>query len=120
MRPHPPLHCPLLSRIPHILGTLNFVGVSDIPLVGLNLLPRVQKMTQHFVEYFNISELTRWVWTLDPHQVTPQDTHAQLIAEGGFPSVLVGRECILRGSGGKNVNFSNGPNSTSECSKLLY
>ena len=25
-----------------------------------------------------------------------------------------------RGSGGKNVIFSNGPNSTSECSKLLY
>ena len=27
---------------------------------------------------------------------------------------------IVRGSGGKNVIFSNGPNSTSECSKLLY
>jgi hypothetical protein len=25
-----------------------------------------------------------------------------------------------RGSGGKNVIFSNGPNYTSECSKLLY
>ncbi len=25
-----------------------------------------------------------------------------------------------RGSGGKNVIFSNGPNSTTECSKLLY
>ncbi len=25
-----------------------------------------------------------------------------------------------RGSGGKNVIFSNGPNSTSKCSKLLY
>ena len=25
-----------------------------------------------------------------------------------------------RGSGGKIVNFSNGPYSTSECSKLLY
>jgi len=27
---------------------------------------------------------------------------------------------VLRGSGAKNVIFSNGPNSTSECSKLLY
>jgi hypothetical protein len=27
---------------------------------------------------------------------------------------------MVRGSGGKNVIFSNGPNSTSECSKLLY
>jgi hypothetical protein len=27
---------------------------------------------------------------------------------------------FVRGSGGKNVIFSNGPNFTSECSKLLY
>ncbi len=72
MRPHPPLHHPLLSRIHHILGTLNFVGVSDVPLIGLDLLPPVQKMMQYFVEYFNISELTSWVWTLDPHQFTPR------------------------------------------------
>ncbi len=32
-----------------------------------------------------------------------------------------GHNCFVgRGSGGKNVIFSNGPNSTSECSKLLY
>jgi hypothetical protein len=49
--PHPPLHCPLHRRIPHILGTLDFVGVSNVPLVGLDLLPLVvQNMTQHFVE----------------------------------------------------------------------
>jgi hypothetical protein len=29
-------------------------------------------------------------------------------------------DAIVRGSGGKNMIFSNGPNSTSECSKLLY
>ncbi len=23
-----------------------------------------------------------------------QDTHAQLVAEGGFPHILVGRECV--------------------------
>ncbi len=31
-----------------------------------------------------------------------------------------GTNTLARGSGGKNVIFSNGPNSTSECSKLLY
>jgi hypothetical protein len=82
MRPHPPLHCPLLSRVPHVLGTLDFVGVSNVPLVGLDSLPQVQNMTQYFVEYFNISELIRWVWTLGLHQVTPQDSHGQLVAEG--------------------------------------
>ncbi len=92
--PSPSLHSPLLSRTPHILGTLAFIGVSNVPLVSLNLLPQVQKMMQYFVENFSISELTRGVWTLDPHQVTPQDTHAQLVAEGGFPCILVGCKCI--------------------------
>ncbi len=76
------------------MGTLDFVGVSNIPLVGLNLLPQVQKMTQYYVEKNYISELTCWVWTLDPHQVTPQNTHAQLVAEGGFPCILVGCKCV--------------------------
>jgi hypothetical protein len=93
-RSHPPLHCPLLCLIAHILWTLDFVGVPDVPLVGLNLLPRVQEMMQYFVKYFDISLLTRGVGTLDPHQVPPQDTHAQLVAEGGFPHVLVGCKCI--------------------------
>ncbi len=89
-----PLHHPLLRRSTHILGTLDFFGVSNIPLVCLDLLTWVQEMTEHFVEYFNISALTRGVGTLDPHQVPPQDTHAHLIAEGGLPGVLVGCECI--------------------------
>ncbi len=94
MRPHPPLHCPLLSQIPHILGTLNFVGVSNVSLICLDLLPRIQEMTQNFVEYFNIGVLTCGVGTLDPHQVPPQDTHAQLAAEGGLPGILAGRKCV--------------------------
>ncbi len=94
MRPLPPLHCPLLSQISHILGTLDFVRVSDVPVVGLDLLPRVQKMMQYFVENFNINELNHGVWTLDPHQVTPQDSHAQLVADGRFPRIPVVHECI--------------------------
>ncbi len=72
MHPHPPLHHPLLRRIPHILGTLDFVGVSNVPLVGIGLLPWVQKMTQNFVEKFGISVLPCRVGTLDPHQVPPR------------------------------------------------
>jgi hypothetical protein len=87
-RPHPPLHCPLLRRSVHILWTLDIVGVSDVPLVNLDSLPWVQEMMQFFVEYFDICVLTHGVRTLDPHQVPPQDTHAQLIAEGGFPCIL--------------------------------
>ncbi len=94
MHPHPPLYCPRLRRIPHILGTLDFVGVSAVPFVGLNLLARVQKMMQHFFEYVDIREHTHGVGTLDPHQVPPRDTHAQLVVEGRFPRIFVGCKCI--------------------------
>ncbi len=94
MRPHPLLHRPLLCRTPHILGILDFVGVSNVPLVGRDLLPPVQKLMQNFVKYFDINVLTHRVGTLDPHQVSPQDTHAQVVAEGGFPRIFVGLECI--------------------------
>ncbi len=36
------------------------------------------------------------------------------------PRNILANNLSSRGSGGKNVIFSNGPNSTSECSKLLY
>jgi hypothetical protein len=72
MRPQPPLHRPILHCIAHILGALDFVGVSDVPLVCLDLLPRVQEMMQDFVEYCNMILLTRGVGTLDPHQVPPR------------------------------------------------
>ncbi len=51
-------------------------------------------MTQYFVKYLDISVLTHGVGTLDPHQVPPQDTHAQLVAEGGFPHIFVGCKCV--------------------------
>jgi hypothetical protein len=40
----------------------------------------------------------------------------------GTTTIVVGvhMNTQVRGSGGKNVIFLNGPNSTSECSKLLY
>ena len=38
----------------------------------------------------NVVILTRWVWALDPYQVPFKDGDPQLVAEGGFPRVLVG------------------------------
>ncbi len=51
-------------------------------------------MRQNFVEYFDIHEIAHRVRTLDPHQVPPQDTHAQPVAEGRFPCMYVGGKCI--------------------------
>jgi hypothetical protein len=51
-------------------------------------------MTQNFVKKIDIRVLTRGVGTLDPHQVSSQDTHIRLVAKGGFPCVLVVRKCV--------------------------
>jgi hypothetical protein len=58
------------------------------------------------------SELIRYVFS-----------HANVSYVNSFldsDSNLCHLECANRGSGGKNVIFSNGPNSMSEYSKLLY
>jgi len=68
--------------------------VAAVPLVGLDPLARLEEVTQHFVKYFNVGILTGRVRPLDPHKVPREDVHPQLIAQGGLPRVLVGREGI--------------------------
>jgi hypothetical protein len=61
-----------------------------------------------------------YISTYNIHETTFSDQTGQ------FPTRFKqGNKYIMimvetRGSGAKNVIFSNGPNSTSECSKLLY
>ena len=93
-RPHPPLHSPIFCRIHIVPRTFDFVGVAAVPLVGLNPLTRLEKMTQNLVKNENFSILTGRVWPLDPHQVPHEDVHPQLVAQGGPPRVLVGREAV--------------------------
>jgi hypothetical protein len=94
MCPHPPLHCPILCRICIVPGALYFVGVAAVALVGLYPLTRLKEVMQNFVKNFNVGILTGRVWTLDPYQVPCKDVHTQLVAQGGLPHVLVGREGI--------------------------
>jgi hypothetical protein len=94
MRPHPPLHRPILRRICVVSRTFDFVGVAAVPLVGLDPLARLEEVTQHFVKYINVGILTGRVRPLDPHQVPREDVHPQLIAQGGLPRILMGREGV--------------------------
>jgi hypothetical protein len=61
-----------------------------------------------------------------PNQFAALAATIQTLVNGAVYTCLPSRDQWLqaynndRGSGGKNVIFSNGPNSTSECSKLLY
>ena len=92
--PHSPLHSPILRRIRVVPRTFDFVRLAAVPLVGLDPLARLEEITQNLVENDNVSILTGRVWPLDPHQVPREDVHPQLVAQGGFPRVLVGREGI--------------------------
>jgi hypothetical protein len=94
MRPHPPLHSPIICRICIVPRTFDFVGVAAVALIGLYPLARLKEITQNLVENFNVSILTGKVGTLDPHQVPCQDVDAQLVVQGGHPHVLVGTKGI--------------------------
>ena len=70
------------------------VQVGPVALVGLDLLARLEEVTQNFVENCYVGILTGRVWSLDPHQVPCKDVDAQLVAQGELPRVLVGREGV--------------------------
>ena len=66
---------------------------------------------KYLVENFNVVILTGRVRPLNPHQVPREDVDPQLVAQGGLPRVLVGREGIplCRGSllGGAEVGSAD-------------
>ena len=86
---------PLVFRwVARIVRALDLVGGANISVVSLDPLTRLEEVTQHFVIYFNVGILTGRVRPLDPHQVPREDVHPQLVAQGGLPRVLVGREGV--------------------------
>ena len=96
MRSHPPLHRPILRRIYVVPRTFVFFRVAGVPIIGLDPLARLEKITKTLVIYFNVGILTVTgrVWPLDPYQVPHEDVHPHLIAQGGLPRELVGREGV--------------------------
>ena len=74
---------------------LPFGGCGSRFLIGLDLRARLKKITENLVQYFNVGILTGRVRPLDPYQVPCEDVHPQLVAQGGLPCVLVGREGVL-------------------------
>ena len=104
-RPYPPLHCPIFRRIHVVPGAFDFVGVAAVALVDLDLLARLEEVTQNLVKDFNVSILACRVATLDLHQVPYKDVHPQLVLQGRLPCIFVGcksipllRDSLLRDS----------------------
>jgi hypothetical protein len=67
-----------------------FIHVPDKPIVGIDQLTRVDEVKQNLIKYFDVSVLTSGAGAMDPHQVLPQDTKAELVAKGRLAVVLVG------------------------------
>ena len=95
----PRRHRPTLVRVARVRGAHDFIGVPRVPFVRLDPLAWVEEVAQNFIKNCNVRELTRGVRALDPHQVPPQDAHAQLVAEGGLPGVFVGPERVTLNCG---------------------
>ena len=93
-RPHPPLHRPILRRICVVPWAFDFVRVAAVPLVGLDPLARLEEITQNLVKNDNVGILTGRVRPLDPYQVPREDVDPQLVAKGGLPRILMGREGV--------------------------
>ena len=65
-----------------------------VAVVGLDALARLEKVRQARGEDLDVRPCPGGVRALNPHKIPHQDVHPQLIAEGGLPRVLVGREGV--------------------------
>ena len=77
-------------------GLHRLSGHTDIAVVGLDALVRLEEVAEDLVENSNIIKASGWVGTLDPYQVPPYNTYPNLLAEGRLPRVLVGGEPVPR------------------------
>ena len=56
-RPYPSLYLLVLGQVAAVVGALYFVGVPDVPMVGLNSLARLWKVARNLVENYNVGIL---------------------------------------------------------------
>ena len=62
------------------------VGGADVAVVGLDALTLLEEVAEDLVKYLDVGPRTGGVLSIDPHEVTtPEDTHPDLVSEGGLP-----------------------------------
>ncbi len=91
------LHPLVLGGVARVVQALDLVGGANVAIVGLDALTRLEEVMKGLVEDLDVVELSGWIGMLDPHQVPTQDTHPNLIPEGGLECILVEGKPVASG-----------------------
>jgi len=80
------LHSLVGDRVARVVWALDLVGGPDVlAVVGLDALALLEEVAEDLVKDLDVRPPTGGVRSIDPHEVTPEDTHPDLVSEGGLP-----------------------------------
>ncbi len=79
------LHSLVGGGVTQVVWALDLVGGADVAIVGLDALALLEKAADDLVKDLDVRPRTGGVQSIDPHEVTPEDTHPDLVSEGGLP-----------------------------------
>ena len=77
-----------------IVWALDLVRCTDVSIVGLDALAGLEEVAEDLVEDLDVRPGTCGVWTIDPNEIPPENTHPDLVPKGGLPRILVGSEGV--------------------------
>jgi len=79
------LHSLVGDGVVRVVWALDLVGGADIAIVGLDALTLLKEVAEDLVKDLDVRPRTGRVRSIDPHEVTLEDTHPDLVSEGGLP-----------------------------------
>jgi hypothetical protein len=71
--------------VARVVRALDLVGGADVAVVRLDALALLEEVAEDLVKNLDVRPRTGGVRSIDPHEVTPEDTHPDLVSEGGLP-----------------------------------
>ena len=79
------LHSLVGDGVAWVVRALDLVGGANVAIVGLDVLALLKEVAEDLVKDLDVRSRTGRVRSIDPHKVTPEDTHPNLVSEGGLP-----------------------------------
>ena len=87
---HKALHSPVFFGVRCTLGALDVVrSLANVSVISLDALKRIEKMAQAVAKDSDVRILTRWIGSLNPHQIPLNNVNPKLVSKSAFPIELV-------------------------------
>ncbi len=93
-RSHTGLLWLVLHWVAWVERALDLVRCTDISIVGLDPLARLEEVAEDLVEDLDVRPGTCGVWTIDLNEIPPENTHPDLVPQCRLPRVLVRSEGV--------------------------